>query len=110
MLTSVEEQRVINFTVGMDEATAIAMYHLFEITKPGCDAAAYELMEVAHGIQEKASARTVNAFCGYGLVDSDGTMPVSIKKAIQRAVAEKYLLMRGPKNPALKMKPELVYE
>jgi hypothetical protein len=109
MLTTVETQRVINFTADMDQSTAIAMYHLFKFTKPGCDDAAYELMEIAHGLQEKASVRTTGSFCEYGLVAPDGAMPINVKKAIRKAVAERYLRMRKPEDPALKMKPEPAY-
>ena len=102
MLTAIEKQRVKNFTKRMDVSTAGAMFSLFEITKPGCDEFANELMTVAHGDNQKVSQPTTGMFAQHGLVNPDGVIPKSVKLAIRKAVALNYLIMHGPKNPILK--------
>ncbi|MCB1721119.1 MAG: hypothetical protein H6859_11040 [Rhodospirillales bacterium] len=102
MLTGPEKSRVKKFTVGMDENTANAMLNLFILTKPGCDAAAGDLMMAAHGHYPRVCASTIGAYQPYGLVRADGSIPAPVKLAIQKAVAQNYLVMHGPKNPVLK--------
>ncbi len=107
MLTATETQRIKNFTEDMDSDTAKAMLSLFEITKPGCNEATYELMDAAHGQNRNVSAEAITSFMQYGLVTKTGTIPTAIKSAIRKAVAECYLMMHGPDDPALK--PDLAH-
>lgn len=107
MLTATETARVQNFTAGMDAETAAAIMALFTITKPGCDEATYDLMNAAHTEGQKVSAATTIAYAPFGLVLQNGSIPAAIKSAVRKAVAQCYLTMHGPEDPALK--PDLTH-
>ncbi len=110
-LTATEELRVQKFTAGMDDETTSAMFHLFGHTKPGCDEAAYEFMEVAHGHAPRVSESTISTFVPFDLVMPDGTISKPIRTAVQDAVRQGLLIMRGPKKPTLEPDPRyLSYE
>jgi hypothetical protein len=76
---------------GLDPHTAAAMRSLYIITEPG-NKEADALIETALQENGIVSATVVNALTQYNLVNSDGTIPVNIKLAIQRAVKDKYLI------------------
>ncbi|GJL86146.1 MAG: hypothetical protein DHS20C02_19210 [Micavibrio sp.] len=98
-LTATEKYRVQKFNVDRDDKTASAMMSLFIFTKHGCDAAAYELMEVAHGHYPRVSESVIGALFPLGLVRRDGTVSEAVSDAVQDAVDGGYLVMRGPKDP-----------
>ena len=102
MLTGPEKSRVKKFTAGMDESTANAMLNLFILTKPGCDAAASDLMMAAHGHYPRVCTGTISAYRPYVLVGTDGSIPAPVKLAIRKAIAQNYLVMHGPNIPTPK--------
>ncbi|MCC6598177.1 MAG: hypothetical protein IT559_05270 [Alphaproteobacteria bacterium] len=106
MLSATETARVKKFVAGMDEKTAQAMSRLFELTKPGCSEAAYELMAIAHDQNMCASDRVISNFATHGLINRSGSMPRPVASAIRKAVAEHYLAMRAFVHPVLK--PDLL--
>lgn len=104
VLTSVEPLRVQKLMKGWGEEAMAAMTAFFAHTKPGCDAAAYELMDAAH-YGGRVSDSAISLFQEHGLVTRNGSVPDIIKAAIKKAVRQGYLMMHsGPGHPDLKPK------
>ena len=107
MLTATEDARVSKFTADMDSTTASAMRNLFIITKPGENEPASALIQAAHQHERKIGGGFKDYLKPYGLVNSDGSIPQGIKRAIRKAVAHGFLVIKGITDPGLKPDPKL---
>ncbi len=102
MLTATEIARIQKFTARMAPDTAEAIQKFFELTKPGCNETAYDVMSTAHSHNKKVSEHTIHNYAKYKIVNINGTIPDAIKSAIKKAVADSLLIMPTPQAPAPK--------